>query len=253
MLHSHLVGQLARTPDIDVHARPQLVDQLVKDCLTRRLIIFEPHSTLDLAVSLRNLPEWYKLANLDEEIGYVLIDGMSDFSFVDALAAEESKSLPPLSSPEPAMRHLVSALAHLRSTLSPIIFLTNYALRTYSITHRSKEGYPFYQSHLLSPWPLITSPPLPPNPLDPLDTLLPPLLPTSESPTIPIYHITLHAPNVDMIPKGCTLDRLIRTREAIRSYQVENGMESFVAVLRIQGGKEIGSWSFDVKSAGLES
>lgn len=247
MLHAHLVGQIGE--DINLLASGG-VEDIVRQCL-KRLIVFQPTSTLRLAATLLNLPAWHRSSGLEEEIAYVLIDGMGNFTASDAAGASERKQQS-VSSPStvPPIHHVLSSLAYVRSHLSPIIFLTTPGLQLESASYsKSSEGYPFFAPALPQPFPRIdTHPSTTHLTLDPEDHLLPPLLPSSNSPTVSLsYHITLYPPEQQMQPAGLTLAEVLERRDGRRVEEAD-----FTAILRVPGGAELGSWNYAVRSAGLD-
>lgn len=260
LLHSHLLGQIIAVEGVNARAPelPLLIQELVTTALTS-LIVFHPTSTLSLAISIRNLPDYYKASNFLKEINYVIVLGLSELQHADlvssaSVAASSTKPLSP--SHQPAMRHLLSSLAHLRSTLSPIIFLSTYILTLNASTSaKSHQNFPFYPPSLPPPFPTLSTQQRTSTAAlaDPNDPILPPLLPSSESPSVWLdYHVTVYPPPLMLMAPRSSLEAVLKVRDAKRKKQGQ-GTEGYVAILRMRGGKELGSWTFDVRSAGIES
>ncbi|GAA5983855.1 hypothetical protein JCM5350_007576 [Sporobolomyces pararoseus] len=244
------------------------VDSLVQECLAR-LQVFSPTSTLQLACTIRNLPDWYTKnaqgGGADEELGCVIIDGMTEFAWTDEFERLESQSQPsPLVAP---LKLFSSAISHLRQSLSPLIFISQWVLRPlqpHSVP--SQQNLPFYRPHYNPPhYPALTKPPLISDDQDPLSPYYYPSSSSSlDSPLFPIhYHITLHPSPRPIFRKGVSLAMVLkegtrqeqeRTRQGTGSNRGGGGgeetrerwTEGIVCVLREKGGKELGSWEMEI-------
>lgn len=233
---------------LEVTVQDHVIDDQVRECL-KRLHVFSPHSTVQLAATLQRLPSYFTSeAASATELAYVLIDGSSEFFWADQYERERSlngaKGKAPAADPAGAnvdpLRLLVSSLAHVRSTLSPIIVLSQWVLRDATVSHLSQEGLPLFAHHLPAPYPRISNP-FPP--IDPADPMRPPILPNSEASTVPLkWHIMTFAPPVKKLLGGGTFREALARRKAGRG----KGMQGIKAVLRAAGGKEVGSWEWDV-------
>lgn len=247
LLHAYLAAQLAdalgpgrKTQHSDV------VDLEVVRCL-ERLHVYSPGSTAELAATLLRIPT--DLAAIGEsELAYLLIDGSSEFAWSDQLEKEhlaaaakgkaraDTTATPALT----PLRLLVSSLAHIRQRLSPVIVLTHWVLRAQNPTHHSRDGLPFFGQHLPAPYPSITTPFPSIDSSDPLKTHL---IPGTNIPTVFLkYHVQLYAPPVVRIDRGTTFEVVFGKRQEGRG----QGMNGFRAVLRTAGGRELGSWEWDV-------
>ncbi|GAA5879223.1 hypothetical protein JCM1840_007619 [Sporobolomyces johnsonii] len=220
------------------------LDSLVEECLAR-FHVFHPTSTLQLAATVQGLPEWFK-DHATEDLGYVLVDGMSEFAWADQYVRETTPKPPPPNPPLPPLRLLLAAIANLRKTLAPVIFITQWVFRpSVTLPHLSQEKFPFYQHHFAPPhWPSISSP----SPsIDPSDPLKPPTLPNSDWPTFPIkLHITMHPPAKAVFRKGVGLATVLSESMKESGEREGKGTEGIKCVLRGPGGKEIGSWEMGV-------
>ncbi|BGO90788.1 hypothetical protein NBRC10512_002833 [Rhodotorula toruloides] len=248
--------------------RDEEIDGLVDECLTR-LQVFYPSSTLQLAATIQGLPEWAK-THAAEEVGSVLIDGMSEFAWADQYAHEQRSASFAPGAPRPVdssassqtpLRLLLAAIAHLRRTLAPLIFVTQWVFRPHAILpQRSSDGLPFYQHHFAPPhWPSISTVPLVSDAsIDPLES---PSLLDGMWPTFPLkLHITVHPPQKAVFRKGVNLDTVLqeqkkRLKERDKLFKRARGLgtaaggmgtEGIQCVVRKQGGVEIGSWEMSV-------
>ncbi|GEM08363.1 rad51 family DNA repair protein [Rhodotorula toruloides] len=248
------------------HYLDNSIQRYLDECLTR-LHVFYPSSTIQLAATIQALPEWAK-THAVEEVCSVLIDGMSQFAWADQYAHEQRiASLAP-GAPRPAdssaasqapLRLLLAAIAHLRRTLAPLIFVTQWVFRPHAILpQRSSDNLPFYQHHFAPPhWPSISTASVHAN-FDPLDS---PSLLDGLWPTFPLkLHITTHPPQKPIFRKGINLgtvlqeqkkrlkerDKLFRRASGLGTAAGGMGTEGIHCVVRKQGGVEIGSWEMSV-------
>lgn len=248
--------------------RDEELDGLVDECLAR-LHVFYPSSTLQLAATIQALPEWAK-TNAAEEVGSVLIDGMSDFAWADqytheqrsaSLASGAHRSVDSFPSSQAALRLLLAAIANLRRSLAPLIFITQWVFRPHAVLpQRSSDGLPFYQHHFAPPhWPSIsTVPAVSEADITPLDS---PSLLDGMWPTFPLkLHITTHPAKKPVFRSGVNLDTVMqeqkkRLKERDKLFKRARGLgtaaggmgtEGIQCVVRKQGGIEIGSWEMSV-------
>ncbi|POY73665.1 hypothetical protein BMF94_3200 [Rhodotorula taiwanensis] len=256
--------------------RDSEIDALVEECLSR-LHVFSPTSMLQLAATVHHLPDWFKKNALDE-LGTVLLDGMSEFAWLEQYEIEQKQadvaagSRPAHAataatkkpSGQPPLRLLCAAVAHLRRTLAPLIFITQWVFRPWSVLPQlSQDGLPFYSHHYGPPdWPSILTPDVTPGATDdsndPLDS---PSLVDGRWPTFPLaLHITVHPRRKPTFRKGVRFDEVMadvrksaREREkALKGQGVGTaraaglGTEGITCVVRRPGGIEVGSWDMSI-------
>ncbi|KAI5477334.1 rad51 family DNA repair protein [Pseudohyphozyma bogoriensis] len=264
LLQTHLTAQVNAVRSEDVLApAPSTILEQVQLCL-ENLHVFTPSSTSQLAISVLRLPEYFTNLENDHspEIGYLIIDGMSEFTSSDQLAREKAKddkgkgraedqSTSSTSTPttaahtnspstSPPLHLLLAAIARVRTTLSPVTVYTTWVHADSRVAYKSQSGLPFFPPSLPLPWPQITSSP---PPFDPSSPLAHPPLPTSQTPTFSLaYHITTYPRPMTKFPQGTRLGTALKERKNGRG----EGMEGFVAVVRGRGGKEVGQFEFDV-------
>jgi hypothetical protein len=209
---------------------PSELDAQVAECLTR-LSIFHPTSPLSLACTLLDLPT----LPTPHSLAYLIISSLSTFP-----PSSFTSTTPP--SPPP-IRHLLSSLSHIRTSLSPITYIS-----TTSTTY-----FPPSTSSLL-PLPRPSLPPPFPthstivNPKPTLqDPLLVPRLPTSGGSTIGIdWHISLYpAPRTPVLGSQGTMREALEKEKERREECV--GEEGFLGRVRKGGaGRDLGEWNFEV-------
>ncbi|GAA5894486.1 hypothetical protein JCM8208_006255 [Rhodotorula glutinis] len=241
------------------------LDTLVDECMAR-LTVASPTGTVQLAATLRNLPRWALGGHgdaPDDELAYVVVDGMSEFAWADQHAANSSSAASSGASKRP-LRLVVDALAHLRATLAPVVFISQWVFRPEAtLAIKSQEGLPFYSGHYPSAlWPSILSVPPPPSSSAPSSNPLAPrqgaLLPISLA-----LHLTLHPSPTPPLRRGTPLAlllseqrRRVRARERAQSGAGESswgtalggvgGTEGVRVVVRRPGGLEVGSFDVEV-------
>ncbi|GAA5970545.1 hypothetical protein JCM11641_007349 [Rhodosporidiobolus odoratus] len=277
--HLELAIQRYRRPQGLGKPAEEELDALVEEALSR-LHVFKPSSTLQLARTVANLKDWSmdraRSNGEDEaEVGLVIVDGMSEFAWADQLAREEEQVRQPpqaSSSPPstvPPLRQFLSAVASLRRTLSPLIFISQWVFRPFSVVsspdqpghlhhQTSQESLPFYQHHFSAPhWPVITAPPFPaPSITKSKENPLEPLLVGSGSnggkwESFPIaLQIMMHPPEKMVFRKGVTWEEVMRERGGEEGQERTEGIR---CVVRLQGGRELGSWEMSVGEDEVES
>ncbi|SCV70832.1 BQ2448_3594 [Microbotryum intermedium] len=253
---------------IAVETNPEngLIDQLIKEACSR-LIVFRPKGLIELTATIKKVSNLFTCVDETDPpqddndsdkgmstpfhlidralLGHLMIDGMSEFGWSHQLELE-GKNLHPLPAPT-IMSHLISSIAELRTSLAPVIYITQWVFNPSLVPAYSKDRLPLYKSHLEPPWPRLTTIPIPSNLKeallgpDPLDPLSQPHHP--ERPSFPIHHhLTLHPPRKRKIKKGVPFQEVWERRKEGRG----EGMDGFVCVLR-SGGKEVGSWEWSVE------
>ncbi|GAA5834064.1 hypothetical protein JCM5353_002053 [Sporobolomyces roseus] len=237
----------------------QEVDSLIDECLTR-LHVFSLTSTIQLASTLQTLPDWFKSGkggDGSEDLGMVIIDGMTEFAWSDQYDAQQlsktaSSTSSSSSSPRilDSLKHFSKAIANLRLQISPLILISQWVLvpsRPHSIPSQAK--HPFYKPHFTPPsYPLITDPSPPPSALNPSN----PLLPHSKPPVFSIdFHLTLHPAPKPVFRKGITVGMILKEgRKGFVGGNRRTGekrlTEGIVVVVREKGGQEVGSFELSI-------
>ncbi|BGP15180.1 hypothetical protein JCM10213_008680 [Rhodosporidiobolus nylandii] len=251
--HLRLAIRRYRAPKGLGAPREEELDALVEEALSR-LHVFKPSSTLQLAVTVQDLPVWAadraeQNGDDEPELGMVLIDGMSEFAWADQLTRENAAATTTSSStpPTPPLRLLLRAIANLRASLSPLIFLTQWVFRPSSVlSQTSQESLPFYTHHFAPPhWPSISSAPRPAG-KDPLEA---PIVGVGAErwPSFPLaLHITLHPPEKGVFRRGSKWSEVTAERAGGKGAKEGDATEGIKCVVRAPGGRELGSWEMSV-------
>lgn len=238
------------------------LDGLVEEALSR-LAVFRCSSTVQMAVTVRDLPRWAaerarENGEDEPEVGVVVIEGLSEFAWADQWARESAAASHTSASSPPGLRYLLAAIAHLRRTLSPLIFLSQWVFRPSSIStsssSTSEENLPFYTHHFGPPhWPSILSRSLPPSSSasssSSTDPLAAPLVGEKSGgekwESFPLaLHITLHPPAKGVFAKGTRWEEVVKQRMGGEDDPITT--EGIKCVVRVRGGREIGTWEMGI-------
>lgn len=133
------------------------IPAVIEQCL-KRIALIRVTSTLQLAVSIINSPSYLARLFPGSELGILAVDSLSTFYWPDRFAAEGPVDDPSNSRPvaiDNRFRNVVTALQKIRSSLCPVIVLTNWGLTPAS---RGTGPPTFYRQHL-NPWPDPFTPP----------------------------------------------------------------------------------------------
>ncbi|KAJ7361625.1 hypothetical protein DFH08DRAFT_844708 [Mycena albidolilacea] len=122
--------------------------QLLAETALRKLHIFCPSSTAQLATSIYNLPAYQKTHMPDADIALVAVDSLSAFYWPDRFTAEQLR--PPARTATP-LQHVLTALQKFRLSHNPVTILTNWALTLADNSSGPPTAPPvFYKQHLPS-------------------------------------------------------------------------------------------------------
>lgn len=149
---SHLLRRrLTRSAGLDQSAAESIAQQSLK-----RLHIFRPSSTLQLAATLSHLATYHSSHFPREKIGVVAIDSISSRYWPDRFVAEQMNSstshMEPGSKHAPALSYVLQALESFSRTHRPLVVMTNWGL--YSVNNSVPS---LYRQHL-QPFPTLSSP-----------------------------------------------------------------------------------------------
>lgn len=127
------------------------IPPVIEQCFSRIALIRVP-STLQLAVSIANSPSYLARLFPDLELGILVVDCLSTFYWPDRFAAEAPVD-DPTHADHPVLnnrfRNVVIALQTIRSSLCPVIVLTNWGLTP---SGKATGSPTLYRQHL-NPWP----------------------------------------------------------------------------------------------------
>jgi DNA-repair protein XRCC2 len=204
MLTAHILKRISAhcktVPQLyNASVAPEAVREQVLLALSH-LHIFKPTSTVALAASLKTLSSHLLEVAPTENVNLLIVDSMSAFYHQDRFASEQSGG----QAPHP-MRHVMNALAEVRSTIAPLIVLSNWGLSPLPPDRQGRPS-PFFRQHLASPYPAPyaegSSIPIPFDPVRPLKR--PANLPLNLT-----HHLTLHSPAPAPYPAGTTLKQVM--------------------------------------------
>jgi DNA-repair protein XRCC2 len=152
-LHQLLLTRLSLVLPYNMEMTRRLAEESL-----RRLHIFRPTSTLQLATSLLHLPSYHRTHMPDHEIGLVAVDSVSAFYWPARFIEEQMRNIPQVAQggPDPSsvnpLQHVLTALGRLRLSHAPSIILTNWGL---NLASGSSGPVTFYKQHL-HPFPMYS-------------------------------------------------------------------------------------------------
>jgi DNA-repair protein XRCC2 len=250
-LHQLLRSRVARLLSLEQTSTPEPlpVDRLCAQAL-KKVHVFRPMSTAQLAVTLLHLPQYHIQQMPDAEIGLVAIDSISSHYWPDRFTVEQMRSAPPQGRRptvtfKPPLHNVLSALQSLRSSHSPVIVLTNWGLnpliRSPSGTSSSSSAT-LYRQHL-HPFPSPFSPPRQPGNGDPGTSVIDVKSPSSFPLT---HHITLAFITIPPFRPGISLAEARAEELKYRGKVVEKG--EIVGIVRTVGRTRVGRFVFGISS-----
>ncbi|KAJ1305730.1 hypothetical protein OPQ81_010462 [Rhizoctonia solani] len=150
---------------------PGLCDHTISLAVTnalKRVHVFRPSSTLALATTLMALPTYHRTHMADEQIGILMVDGISSFYWDDRWVSEQMESTdsaevqaavphppppppPPLRSDTNPLRHVLTVILNLRRSLGLVALLTNWGLTPLDSQLPSSTVY--FRQHLRGSYP----------------------------------------------------------------------------------------------------
>ncbi|KAJ7038079.1 hypothetical protein C8F04DRAFT_1256108 [Mycena alexandri] len=122
--------------------------QLLAEMALRKLHVFRPASTAQLAASICNLPAYQTARMPDADIALVAVDSLSAFYWSDRFTAEQLRPLGLPSNSATPLQHVFSALQTFRISHNPVTVLTNWALAPANSSQPNAPGPIFYKQHL---------------------------------------------------------------------------------------------------------
>ncbi|KAG6842568.1 hypothetical protein C0991_000094 [Blastosporella zonata] len=114
----------------------------------KKLHIFRPSSTTQLATTLSHLAAYHSYHLADEEIGVVAIDSISSHYWSDRFIAEQMPTPPSSLTRAPPLHHVLLALKSFTHTHRPVVLMTNWGL------HLFHDSTSLYRQHL-RPFPTL--------------------------------------------------------------------------------------------------
>ena len=207
----------------------------------RKLHIFRPTSSIQLAVTLLHLPAYHISQLLDAEIGLLAIDSISSFYWPDRFTVEQMRSAPPFTADQPTpafvspLQHVLTALQKFRLSHGPVIIVTNWGLTPL-------PNSLFYRQHL-HPFPVLLANPHHSETAATLEVTRNAYSSAIENPhTLPplTHHITLP---VIPFPQTQSVDL---PKEAKEHPREPPKMGEVVGIVRTAGSPRVGRFEFRI-------
>ena len=230
-LHQLLVSRVA-------HILPQDSAKHLALAALKRVHVFRPTSSIQLATSLTCFPKYHIASILDEDVGLVAVDSVSSFYWPDRFTMEQLNSATAqhgTSHTPNSLQYILTALQKIRLSYGAVIVLTNWGLN--SITKSSDHSIPttLYKQHM-KPFPIMTLLTDPDRP-DPI------LIPFSEASLPLMHHITL--PFVSIAPDLLPADMEVEETKC-RPKIITKG--EIIGIVRTRGSPRVGRFTFDVRN-----
>lgn len=212
----------------------------------RQVHIFRPTSSVQLAMSLTNIPAYHSAQLPDNEIGLLAIDSISSFYWPDRFTFEQM-NFPAQTGQRRihasgALHHVLVALQNIRLSHGPVIALTNWGLSPLTKPAHDSGPTTLYKQHLL-PFPVLDRP----DELNASTTVsnIATSSPTSGGPLLPLtHHITL--PFVTVPPFGANLS-LKEVKDQESKYRKEIVAKGeVVGIVRTSGTSRVGQFTFRI-------
>jgi DNA-repair protein XRCC2 len=240
-LHELLLSRLTRlSPDgFAQDAVNASVEDIARTAM-RRVHIFRPTSSVQLASSLINLAAYHMAHLPDDEIGFIAVDSISSFYWPDRFTLEQLNSMGNtwrgMSSAASPLHHVLTSLQKIRLSHGPVIALTNWGLNPLTKPTQNSAPPAFYKQHLF-PFP-VTSKQHQSNAAEtntaansiPDAATLPPLT----------HHITLPFVSITPFGPGILLD------EAKEQSKYRQELSEVVGVIRTPGSTQVGQFTFRI-------
>ncbi|KAI0348432.1 hypothetical protein BDW22DRAFT_1424605 [Trametopsis cervina] len=256
LLYAHLnsgdtVGEGSGLAGLD--ALDPTVDELISSCLSR-LYLFRPTSTVQLAATILNLPNFHAtdVRLEDQEIGLLAVDSMSSFYWQDRFMAEQLRSGPSSYTGKNPLQNVITALEQFRLSHHPVVFLTNWGLQPLSkpTSDPGKHISPFFRQHLHM-FPRTFSPSVndPSLPSDHHDNLQPSRLSSRDRMNAEPSHGLTRLSLTHHITLRSSLS--VHLPGSDNHVQEEHTISKFDGFVRLPGHDKIGTFSFYVGVDGV--
>ncbi|KAB5588763.1 hypothetical protein CTheo_7794 [Ceratobasidium theobromae] len=191
------------------------ISEMASDAL-KRVHTFRPTSTLSLVSTLMAVPEYHRTKMPYEDIGMLMIDGISSFYWVDRWLLEQvddvsetTMKVDPISAapsekpqlPKPILqradtnplRHVLTIILQLRRSLGIVTLLTNWGLTM--LDRPPPAPVVYFRQHLRAPYP------------SPFES-------EPRSSKFPLtHHITIPSQGLGPFDEGTTLEEAVEVRE----------------------------------------
>lgn len=197
----------------------------------KRVHVFQPTSSIQLAATLTNFPKYHMTSILNEDVGLVAVDSVSSFYWPDRFTMEQLNSATAqhgtFHTPN-SFQYILTALQKLRLSYGAVIVLTNWGLNPFTKSTDNSAPTTLYKQHI-KPFPIITL----------TDSNR---IPFNEASLPLMHHITLCF--VSIAPSLLLAD--LETEEAqYRSKIVTNS--EILGIIRSRGSSRVGRFTFGVR------
>ena len=223
-LHQLLVSRVARI-------LPQDSAKHLALAALKRVHVFRPTSSIQLATTLTSFPKYHITSILDEDVGLVAVDSVSSFYWPDRFTMEQLNSATAQHGTfhtRNSLKYILTALQKIRLSYGAVIVLTNWGLNPLT---KSTAPTTLYKQHM-KPFPVITDP----------------KLISSDDASLPLmHHITL--PFVSIAPFGPSFLLADMETEEVK-YQSESEVvtsDEIVGIVRTRGSSRVGRFNFGVR------
>lgn len=129
---------------------PHHHSEIITDLSLKRLHVFRPSSSSQLAATLLYLPSYMALHLPDFAMGIIAIDSLSAFHWADRFIVEQGRALPRTSPTHVSvypLHNIASALEKIRLSFHPLVLLTNWGLDHVQASGAS-SSFPLFRQHL---------------------------------------------------------------------------------------------------------
>jgi DNA-repair protein XRCC2 len=228
---------------------PDAIDTLIDDIAMtamKKVHVFQPTSSVQLASSLMNLAAYHMSALPDDEIGFMVVDSISSFYWPDRFTLEQITPVGDtqrgMSSAANPLYHVLISLQKIRLSHGPVIALTNWGLNPLTKPTQNSGHTTFYKQHLFS-FPILSqyqpniSSFTETNPAvksTPNLTMLPPLT----------HHVTLSLVAIAPFGPGISLDEGKEQESKYRKELVTK--REIVGVIRTSGSTQVGRFNLGI-------
>lgn len=241
-LHKLLVSRIA-------HILPQNSAEHLALAALKRVHVFRPTSSIQLAMTLASFPDYHMTSLLDDDVGLVAVDSVSSFYWPDRFTMEQLNSATVqhgTSHIPTSLQYILSALQKIRLSYGTLIVVTNWGLNP--LTNFTGNSVPttLYKQHL-KPFPVIpsrTDSNLPDRNSSSLG-LDPNLIPSNDFLLPLMHHITLPFVSIAPFGPGLLLADMETEEAKYRTAIVTKG--EIVGIVRTRGSSRVGRFAFDIR------
>jgi DNA-repair protein XRCC2 len=247
-LHELLLNRLTRlfSDGFTADAVNTSVEDIAMTAM-KRVHVFRPTSSVQLASSLANLAAYHMAHLPDDEIGFIAVDSISSFYWPDRFTLEQINSVGStqrgMSNAASPLHHVLISLQKIRLSHGPVITLTNWGLNPLTKPTQNSGHTTFYRQHLF-PFPILSQQHQPNTPstteANPATNSIP------DPATLPplTHHITLPFLPITPFSPGISLNEGREQESKYRKELVTKG--EVVGVIHTSGSTRVGRFVFTI-------